>query len=356
MTLAIQLNGKLYKNFTEVTATSNMEAAASSFIVKSTVGISNARANLSPIRAGDFVEIIADGKFTILTGYVDEEGIEYDAKTHTVTAKGRSKTQDLIDSTVGAIKEYENANLLDIAKEVAADFGIEVVSEAGNIKPFPDIASAQVGQTGFKFLELLARKRQVLLTDDSLGRLVLTRASTELSLNSLKNIVGNLDNNIKKGSRSTNIANLFNEYIAQSQGNPIDASEFQTPQDLSEAAGFAIDQEIRDVRRFEFYTEETTESFTLKDRAAWELSIRRARNFAYNCTVQGHSFNELLWKPNILHQIDDEFAAIFGQYLCKMVVYKYSLEGSTTELTFATKNAYTLQAERDKIITSKTEI
>lgn len=355
MTLQIRLNGNLYKNFTEATVNSSMEAAASTFSFKSTVGIGNGRANLSPIRAGDFVEIIADEKYSIMTGYVDKEGVEYDAKSHTVSATGRSKTQDLIDSTVGAVKEYENANLIDIAREVAADFDVDVISNVADIKPFPDIASAQVGQTGFKFLESLARKRQVLLTDDGQGRLILTRASTELSRNGLRNIVGDPGNNILKANRETDASKLFNEYIAQGQGNPIDKSEFKTPKDLAEAAGFAYDAAIRQQRRFEFYTEETTESFTLADRASWELSIKRARSFLYRCTVQGHSFNGLLWKPNIIHQIDDEFAAIFGQYLCKAVTYNYGMEGSTTELIFVNKNAFTLQAEKDKIITNATE-
>ena len=355
MTLAIRLNGNLYKNFTEASVTSSMEVAASTFSFKSTVGIGNGRANLSPVRTGDFVEIIADEKFQILAGYVDKEGVEYDSKSHVVVATGRSKTQDLIDSTVGAVKEYENASLIDIATEVCADFDIEVVSETSNIKSLPDIASAQVGQKAFQFLESLARKRQVLLTDDGEGRLVLTRASSELSPNGLRNIVGDSANNVLKGSRETDASKLFNEYIAQGQENPIDASQFKTPKDLAEAAGFAYDAAIRQHRRFEFYTEETTESFTLADRAAWELSIKRARSFIYRATVQGHSFNGLLWKPNILHQIDDEFAAIFGQYLCKAVTYNYGLQGSTTDLVFVNKNAFTLQAEKDEIITSDTE-
>ena len=355
MTLEIRLNGALYINFTTATVVRNLEAAASTFSFGSTVGIANAKANLSPIRAGDFVEIIADKKSKILTGYVDEEGPEYDDRTHSITATGRSKTQDLIDSTVGVIRQYENVGLVDIAKSVAGDFGIEVVNQAGDIRPFSDIASPQVGQKAFKFLESLARKRQVLLTDDGEGRLVITRASSELSPNSLKNVIGAFDNNIKSASRKTNIANLFHEYIAQGQGNPIDATEFETPKDLAEAAGFAIDAAIRNARRLEFYTEETSDSFTLQDRAKWELSIRRARNFAYKCTVQGHTFNNIAWKPNIRHQVDDDFAAISGQYLCKKATYNYSLDGSTTELEFVNKNSYTLQAEKDEIITNLTE-
>jgi prophage tail gpP-like protein len=351
MTLAIRLNGNDYSGFTDAQVVRDMEKAASTFSFNATVGISNFRTNFIPIRAGDFVEIIADGTFLIMSGYVDEEGESYDDKSHEVNIKGRSKTQDFIDSTVGAIKEFETISLFDLTKLVASDFGVSVVNQTSGLKALDDISSAETGQTGFEFIEAYARKRQVLLTDNGKGELVLTRASNKLSQNSLANIVGGKQNNIKRGNRTLNIANLFYEYIAQSQMNPINATEFDTPQDLAEQVGITNDTEIRTTRRYEFYTEETTESFTLEDRAKWELSVRRARQFVYNCTVQGHSFNGLLWEPNIRHQIDDEFANIFGQFLCKRVIYRYSLEGgSQTELFFTNKNAFTLQSDLDKII------
>jgi prophage tail gpP-like protein len=351
MTLSIRLNGENYSNFTTAEVTRDMETACSKFSFGATVGLSQFRSNFIPIRANDEVEIVVDDQFKIITGFVDEEGVEYDQESHTIPIKGRSKTQDVVDCTVGPLKEFEKITVFDICKLVASDFNIDVIDQIGDTKPLLDIAGAEVGQTAFKFIESLARKRQVLITDDGEGRLVLIRASQNVSPNNLQNKIDGINNNIKSASRSANFANLFHEYIAQSQLSPINVSDFETPQDLAEEAGFAIDPEVRGTRRLEFYTEETTESFTLEDRAKWELSVRRARNFTYRATVQGHSFNGFLWEPNILHQIDDDFAGVYGKYLLKKVVYKYDLQnGAICDLFFTNRNSFTLDATKDRIL------
>ncbi len=350
MTLSIRLNGVDFEGFTEAEVVRDLETAASTFSFSTT----SSNQQFIPIREGDAVEITADENFKILTGFVDGYGINYDSERHTIIVNGRSKTEDLIDSTVGALKEFDEINLVRLCEIVSKDFGILVINKAGNIKNFTDFSSAETGQLAFDFLESFARKRQVLLTDDENGNLVLTRASTVLSPNSLVNLLNSEINNIKRGSRRVNIANLFNEYIAQSQQNPFNASEFETAEELSDQVGITKDNEIRDTRRFEFYAEETTESLTLKDRAKWEMSLRRARAFNYNCTVQGHSINNTVWIPNLLHQIDDDFAQLHGQFLCNKVTYRYSLppNGSETDLNFTLKNAYTLESDKDKLILS----
>lgn len=354
MTLAIRLNGVDYVNFVQARVDRFLEAVASSFSFTATASDSN----FIPIREGDAVEIIADREFPIMTGFVDKYISTYDAKSHTITVQGRSKLSDLVDSTVGAVKEFENVNFVDLCRNIIDDLGIDtgVINQAGSISNFAFLSSAETGQSAFDFLQNFARKRQVLMTDDGFGNLILTRASTTLSGNTLQNIIDrpgevrrSRNNNIIAGSRTVDISKLYNQYLAQSQLNPIDLND--NPEFLVDQFGEAFDPEIRPSKRFEFYTEEATESFTLEDRAKWELAIRRARGFVYSATVQGHSFNDELWFPNILYQIDDEFANISGQLLCNKISYLHSTQtGSTTKLDFTNRNAYTLAAERDRLV------
>ena len=353
MTLAIRLNGVDYDGFTDAQVERDIEAAASSFAFATTATSDN----FIPIREGDKVEIIVDNDHKILTGYVDDYDLQYNKEMHTILIKGRSLTEDIIDCSVPNIIDYDKIDLFSLAKKVADHFNITVINNVGKFKDFEFIIGSETGQTSFDFLEPFARARQTLLTDDVNGNLVLTRSSGILSPIELKSIIGSNENNIKKGSRRVSTSELYHTYIAQTQEYPIDWTEVSdyTAEEKIEELGVAIDDEIRSTRVLDFYTEEFTDIFTLEDRAKWEMSIRRARNFLYSCTVQGHSTtdgdNPIIWQPNIIHQIDDDFANLHGQYFCKKVLYKYDLtNGSETELIFTIKNAYTLESEKDKFI------
>jgi prophage tail gpP-like protein len=358
MSLSLFFNGLNYNGFTEAEVKRDIETGASSFSFTST----SSGNNVLPMREGDKVQVFADDEFKILTGFIDEYDLSYTHKSHSTTVKGRSLTADIIDSTISSPKTFIDVGFLQLCKDNVEEFGIEVISEIPepSLRNFEDIDDAKTGQKIFEFLELFARRRQVLLTDNENGNLIITRASSKLNPNSLRNIIGASDNNIIAGGRRVNLGQLYNTYIAQSQFNPLNVNDLGVdilPDFLSGELGQAIDTDIRAPRRYEFFTEETTDTFTLLDRARWEMSIRRARNFEYKCTVQGHSQNGLGWNPNILHQIDDDFARIYGQFLCKSLTYRYSVDtGSLTDLVFTNKNAYTLQSEKDKILIDFEEV
>ena len=354
MTLSLKINGEDFKGFTSAEVTRDMENAVSTFSFSTTVSTKDFNGVTYPAKKGDLVEVTADGK-KIMTGFVNDRKIDYDSETHTVRIIGRSKTQELADCTVGVLKEYEQVGLFDICKKVSSDFDIKVIDDVGGLKVFEDIAEAETGQKAFKFIESLARKRQVLLTDNGDGDLVIIRASSVVSSNSLQNLVAEskfTGNNIKAGSITDSDYSLYSEYIAQSQLSPINVSEIPA-EELAEEVGFFTDSDIRSTRRYEFYTEETMDSFTLEDRAKWEASIRRARAFVYSATIQGHVFGGELWETNIQHQVEDDFADVHDQKLLKRVKYKYDIpNGSESVLFFTNKDAFTLQAQLGVIKTS----
>jgi prophage tail gpP-like protein len=352
MTLAIRKDGVDFGNFVSIEVGLNLETVASSFSFNATAS----EDELLPILESDYIEIIADDSFTILTGTVDKYSVNYNKDSHNIVVTGRSLLSDLVDSTVVGFQEYDKINFVQLCQNVIDDLKIDVkvINNAGVIKDFESVAAAETGQTAFEFLEPFARKRQVLLTTNGAADLVITRGSNILSNNSLQHLIDDNSNNINSATKEINIAPLYNKYIAQGNMNPIDFSEFNSVQDLVDQVGIAIDSEIREQKVYEFFVEQTSDADTLQKRAEWELSLRRARSFVYNCTLQGHSANGEVWKPNVLHHINDDFANINDILLCNKVIFKYDLKkGSTTELQFAQKNAYTLQAEKDKITQSE---
>lgn len=350
MALAIKVNGQDLTFFQEAKVVKSLETLCGAFTFKSTANSDN----LFPLRVNDSVEIIADG-VTILNGFIETLQVDYSASNHVITVSGRDKLSDLIDSTVGETKEFiGNVTLINVARRILDDLdltSIEIINNAGDISPFEasEVTSAEIGQGAFTFLELFARKRQVILTSDEQSNLVLLRAGSENAPLKLKNKRQSVDNNILSANVSINNNQRYRSYIAQSQLNPRNLEAFFTAQDIAGQTGNATDNDIRQSRIYEFNSEESDTIESLNQRANWESNIRRARSFNYSATVQGHTFNGQIIRPNQIIQVLDEFCNIDAQLLIKNVEYAYSLSGgSVTKIVVTYKDAYTLQAEQDR--------
>ena len=348
MSLKIRLNGQDFTDFIGAAVALSMETAASAFTFTSTANPDN----LFPIPNGSLVEILADD-IKVVTGYIEKLGVSYDSTSHAITVKGRSLLADYIDSTVGDIKEFEGqVNLQDIIRATLNSLdlsNIKIINKAGSIRNFDagDITSAETGQNAFEFNELYARKRQVLLTTDGDGNLVIARASTVILPARLKNTVDANDKNILSATYEDNEAENFNTYIANSQLNPANLPPGSNAKTISDQFSPRFNTFIRKSRRYEFNAEESSDEFTLRDRAAWEANIRRARSKTYTAKVQGHSADGVVWTPNRLHRIDDDFTNTHATLLLKAVTFNYDLDGgSTTSLGFTNKDAYTLEVKK----------
>jgi len=347
MSLSIDLDGKEYTKFIDARVERSLESVAGFFEFTAIPDEGEA----IPLTEGSLITINVDGE-KFLTGYIDSYQVNYSASKHEVKVRGRSKTADLVDCTAGVVKDYPTIKFEKLCNLICKNFDINVVNNVLSVRDSSYIMSCNVGDTAFSFLEKYAKKSQVLLTDNENGDLVITRASEVLSSLYLKNIVGKDDNNIKSADRKLDLSNLYYKYIGQSEMSPIDTTDAVLMKDLSDLVGISFDKLVRKTRVLEFYTEEYAGGdFKIEDRVDWEIGIRRARAFSYNCVVAGHSVNGEIWKPNVLYNVDDEFSSVKGAILCKKVVFNYDLKnGSTTTLSFTDKSAYTLEATKSSIL------
>ncbi|WP_276931648.1 phage baseplate assembly protein, partial [Elstera cyanobacteriorum] len=97
------------------------------------------------IRMGDACEVRIGGTL-VCTGYVDRLEKSYSAQDHQVSVSGRSKTSDLIDSAIPRQQQIRGKKLEEIARDLCAPHGINVIVEADTGAPIEEF-HAKIGES-----------------------------------------------------------------------------------------------------------------------------------------------------------------------------------------------------------------
>jgi len=369
MSLDIIVNGKNFTGFLNAKVTINfLEATGKAYF---TATAKNTQGGIYPLRAGDKVQITVN-QVPVITGFIDKLSNYVDASTQTIDLAIRDSTGDLIDSTLDSDNTKEinpPISLADICKIILKSLNINIdVIDKTDGKKFKtgDIVTPQLKDTGFGFLEKYAQKKQVIIRASGDGNLLLERGSSEKYLSILSVSKDSLFNNIISRQLSIDFTKRYHKYILESQGSAAisdlsfldDQNNKQTVLNaVTSVKATALDNEIRNSRQYAFSPAATYINETAKNRAIWEVNIRRAQSIVYTCTVQGFtpaSDNDI-WDVNRLIIVDDKFADIAQEMLIDSVTYKVDLNsGETCDLKLVSKDAYQLQAQKD-LRTSSTD-
>lgn len=331
------------------------------------------------------VIIDIDGE-PIVTGYIDNINISYSTTSHEITLIGRDKTADFIDSTLEAktfnppigfiqlltrLLQIVGYEVLPTPKNIA--FGLPltngkqqicIINQVGDIEPFSTSEGIQLrhSESAYGLIRKMAEKRQLILSSDGYGNIIIRRIGDSRSLTVLQNLKqeGQTPNNIKNGEVKIDFTERFNQYTIKSMLNPSnngapfgddssDVSNVGVPQ-----SGVAFDPEVRPTRKFTNIGSSAMTSKDCKNRAIWQANIAQTKGFYYCCEVFGfrQNLNEIgsrgyganpLWKPNQLVYVKDEFSQIDNDMLIKSVTYNQDLSnGSSTKLEMVNKNSYSL--------------
>jgi len=348
--ITLEIEGTEFTGFQEATLSKSFDSASAQFTatISSTLPIEN------PIKVGNSVRVLVDG-FIALTGFVDRLDSDFSSDDHTITVRGRDKTADLIDSTISEdISVSTPTTLTKLAKQVISNIGsdIEVVSYIPDETfDIDDNLTAQTGESAFDFIEGYCRKLQVIATTDGLGRLIFTRASsTNKAAVMLINQKDGTQNNVLRGSFYVDHSQRYHTYTILSQGNAIGEInldlDLASPADMANRSFTVTDTEIRSSRVFNKNSEKSANQDQCEAECKWNTNIKRARSFAYTATVAGHvmSPNTDIWRTNVVVHVIDDFADLPSAYLLiSDLTFNYSEEGSTTDITCVTSDAFTLQ-------------
>lgn len=359
MTMVIRVDGVPYDNFLSGQVDIRLDVLCNTF----TFVMARSETDPLPFKVGQSCEILVN-EALVLTGAIEVMTVSYSPKSHTIQLSGRDNTSDLADSSMLELSDIaEGASLKSIIQQVLKHIGssVSVVDNSGakDFNAVNDIAAPEPGMGAFEFVEFLARQRQVLLTSNGGGNVVITQGSGEfLSGARIQNTLSNnQDNNVLNVTASFDISQRFRKYVLSGQGNvsALEDSAVVSIDSIISRTGDTTDTSIRQGRQLAISAESAYSDIDGFDYVRWEANIRKARGNLYTVELYQHSINgdpksSDIWEVNKLVKVVDDFAGINGNLLVNAITFSLSVgEGSKTKITFVEPDAYTLALEQPVI-------
>lgn len=133
--------------------------------------------------------------------------------------------------------------------------------------------------------------------------------------------------------------------LGQQPGN-----DFIGAEEAAHALGSAADPGVTRHRPLTLLAEQAADAGEATARAQWEASVRAARARRATVTVQGWRERPggLLWAPNRVVRLADDWLAVDEDMLIVAVTYTFDEQGSRTQLTLAPPGAFELRREPEE--------
>lgn len=318
--VVLQIGTVRHQGWTEAVVRRSLDQIADSFELTLTERWSES-GPVRPVEPGAACTVSV-GRELVLTGYVDEVLPDYDSRSHTISATGRSRAADLIDCSREDTR-ITNQALKKIASRLAAPYGIDVIDEAGADKPLREF-TIEDGQTIAEALERAAQIRGVRIVSDARGRLVICNAVRRRVGTTLE-----LGKNILRGSGRFSDRDRFSEYIVEGQTSGTDTwfgEQAATPK------ATARDPRVRSPRRILIVSDVEADSADCKARAEFESRMRWAQGRGITYTVAGWKNDSGVWRPGDLAVVRDAYLGLDEELLVSDVQLSDDESGRIAEL------------------------
>jgi prophage tail gpP-like protein len=323
------INKEVYEGWEDVQITKELNACAGDFQLSITDKWREDKADWR-IQPQSLVHIHLAGK-SFITGWVESVDVSFSSNSRTITIGGRSKTGDLVDSSVTGANEYSNLSLLEIATMLCKPFDIRVKALADVGAKFEKI-TVQQGETVFALIDRLARQRKIILSSSAEGELLFTKQGTAKSKTELRQGV-----NILSGKATVNTTDRFSNYIVKGQNVAFLGNE----NDSTSPEGESNDEGMGRYRPLVMLNETLSDGGSARDRASYEAHARLAKSLQVEIEVQGWLKEDgQPWSVNELVDVDAPFLGVRKTLLIKKAVFNKSNGGTTTQLSLVRNDAY----------------
>lgn len=341
--MLLRANGKDFTNFNQMGLSKSIDTVCDQF----TATCTSDNAFAFPIPMGSRIQFLIEG-VEVFSGEVEVIEGEYSDKTFSVSVMGRDDTKAIIKTDLKPKFSVRGPIQLKKAMERALsvhDIGLDVVDSVGNLPEFTkkEVFSDDVGSKIHELFNSMTSKRQVLLTKNDAGNLLIYR-SGDLKYNTVlktKLLDPDQENNILKGKFKFDNSELVREYNIHSRANittapqvPPDPTtgEFgpEAVQEMTATLGTAINEDISD-GEFHKVAEHPSDFDECKRLAEWEANNARVKATHYNIEVPWLLIDGKPWEPGYIVRILDEVARIDSDMLITNVEYTASREGAKAD-------------------------
>lgn len=336
--VSLRVNGQIHEGWQDIRITRGIERAAADFSLAMTT-------QYLAVRAGDACEVWI-GSDKVLTGFVDDVEKDGEANRFAVQVAGRSRTQDVVDSSaVHKPGQWSGVKLERIAAILAQPCGVTVLAEADTGAPIREYRIQQC-ETILTALQRLCGLRGLLVTDDENGALVIMRPAGPRAGAWASPIRFSSDGNAKRLASRSSQRDRFHTYIVKGQQGGFDLDD---PSIIAGPEARAVDRGIRQTRTLVVMAEGAADTPRCQDRAAWESAKRLGAGTHVDATVQGwrQSPGGPLWRPNTLSRVTSTAHGIDADMLISEVSYTIGDRGTETQLRLAPPSAFELLPDRE---------
>lgn len=332
--ITLYINGTKYEGWKAADITRSIEAASGSFRVGT-----NDRWDISKdpweISPGDRCQVKIDGT-TLITGWVDSVSPSYSPTDHGIEITGRDVTCDLVDCSA-VVKSFEirGQTIGGIAKLLCAPFKIPVIDTSGDSEVFPVVA-IQPGETVFSCIERQARQRDIVITTNGEGSLVLGKVGSKSANDKL--VQGC---NILTASANYDYSNRFSEYIVKGQQPSSGDAENAWNPPQNDVESRCKDGNITRYRPLIITGESQVYERSAEARAKRESAQRAGESTQVSVTVQGWvQSNDELWPLNAVVQIESSALYLDHALIISSLNFNAGESGSTTTMILKQPDAF----------------
>ena len=338
MTVALSIDGRDHVGWTEATVTRSLETISGAFQITLTErepGETTPRV----IRPGDACRVQLDGD-AVIQGWVDVVSVDYDARGHTLSVRGRDTTGDLVDCSAATEPgEWKDARLEEIAAALCAPFDIGVSRETDTGEPFARFRIEEGGSV-FEAIDRACRFRAVLPRSDGEGGLILTtpsRSRSDVRLERGMNI-------ISASGTSSWLARYSDYLLLGQQAGGLDGF---TAEQVAHVKAEARDEGVTRYRPLTIIGEQSQAEDEAMARIMWEANVRAARARSVRITVQGwrEAPDGDLWTPGRLVYVSDDWLGIDQDWLISATSQTLGAGGTLTDLDLMPPDAFAQRAE-----------
>lgn len=318
------VNGRRYDGWKSVQITRTIEEMSGSF----SLAVSDHWAGQDiawPIAAEDRCQVRI-GDVTVIDGWVGGRAIAISASERTLTYRGRDRCSVLAACELRG-QTFRRATVLDIARAIAEPFGIRVTLQPGlDAGERIDKLVAGPGEKADRVILEAAQMAGVLAVSDGAGGLLLTRAGYGRA--SVPLVQGQ---NVEAMSMDYDADERFSRYVVATQTRGDDDAAGGATRVLAEV----VDSEVKRAERVRYIRPEKGVTATYaRQRAAWDMRVRRARALGVQVVVRGwrqDDDSDDLWPVNGIIPVRCPAIGVVGDMLISNA--EHSLDDQGGEVT-----------------------